>query len=70
MMIDQTLKNVVNGEKYVARIFTLGGVWQSIIQKAKAFKNKEGLSLNNFTECVSLTVTGEGKYAVNNLIWL
>lgn len=70
MNIDLILKNVVNGEKYKAKIFILGGVWQSIIHKAKAFKNKEGLSLNNFTECVSLTIKGEGKYAVNNLIWL
>ena len=70
MTIDLVLKNVVNGEKYISRIFALGGVWQSVIQKAKVFKNKEGISLNNFTECVSLTVTSEGKYAVNNLIWL
>lgn len=70
MTIKLVLKNVINGERYVLKIFALGGVWQSIIQKAKAFKNKEGISLNNFTECVSLTITGDGKYAVNNLIWL
>jgi len=70
MNIDLVLKNVVNGEKYVSRVFVLGGVWQSIIQKAKVFKNKDGISLNDFTECVSLTIKSEGKYAVNNLIWL
>lgn len=70
MEIELTLKNVVNGEKYSSKIIVLGGVWQSLIQKAKVFKNRDGISLNNFTECVSLTITGDGKYAVNNLMWL
>ncbi len=70
MTIELMLKNVENGEKYVSSVMVLGGVWQSVIQKAKVFKNKDGISLNNFTECVSLTITGDGKYAVNNLIWL
>ena len=70
MTINLVLKNFVNGEKYESKINVLGGVWQSIIQKAKVFKNKEGISLNDFTECASLTIDGDGKYAVNNLIWL
>lgn len=70
MSIDLVLKNVVNGEKYVSKVLVLGGVWQSVIQKAKVFKNKDGISLNSFTECVSLTLSSEGKYAVNNLMWL
>ncbi len=70
MTIELVLKNVENGEKYTSKIIALGEVWQSVILKAKVFKNKDGISLNNFTECVSLTVTGEGMYAVNNLMWL
>ena len=69
LTIDLILKTV-SGDKYSLKIFTLGGVWQSIIQKAKVFKNKEGIALSDFTECVSLTINGDGKYAVNNLIWL
>ena len=68
--IELVLTNVVNDETYSNKIFVIGGVWQSVIQKAKVFKNKDGISLNSFTECVSLTITGGGKYAVNNLIWL
>ena len=70
MSIELLLKNTVNGETYSSKVIILGGVWQSVIQKAKVFKNKDGISLQNFTECVSLAISGKGKYAVNNLIWL
>lgn len=47
-----------------------GGVWQYKIIEPKSFKNKIGQPLSNYTECQSLSVTANGRFAINNIIWL
>ncbi len=58
------------GEEYIVTVYIIGGVWQSQIIEAKTFKNKFGTSLSNFTECESVSINAEGKFAINNLMWL
>lgn len=57
-------------EEFVATVNILGGVWQSLIIEPKILKNKSGVSLSDFTECESVSVNAEGKFALNNLMWL
>lgn len=57
-------------EEYANTVTIIGGVWQSLIIKAKSLKNKNGISLANFTECDSLSVNAAVKFALNNLMWL
>ncbi|MGN1060649.1 MAG: hypothetical protein ACI4QN_02840 [Candidatus Coproplasma sp.] len=57
-------------EEYVATVNIIGGVWQSQIIEPKLLKNKSGVSLSDFTECESVSVNAEGKFALNNLMWL
>ncbi|MDE7380021.1 MAG: hypothetical protein K2N14_03110 [Clostridia bacterium] len=64
------LKNNADGNIYTVKVYVLGGVWQSETLKAKLFKNRNGVSLTDFTQCEYLTVSGSDKFALNNLIWL
>ncbi|MGN0808292.1 MAG: hypothetical protein ACI4MN_07600 [Candidatus Coproplasma sp.] len=57
-------------EEYVVTLNIIGGVWQSLIIEPKTLKNKYGAPLADFTGCESVTVNVEGKYALNNLMWL
>ncbi|MGN0812805.1 MAG: hypothetical protein ACI4MQ_04755 [Candidatus Coproplasma sp.] len=57
-------------EEYVATFNIIGGVWQSMIIEPKILKNKFGASLSSFVECESVSVNAEGKFALNNLMWL
>ena len=57
-------------EEFVATVNIIGGVWQSLIIEPKMLKNKSGVSLSDFTECESVSVNAEGKFALNNLMWL
>lgn len=64
---------LVSGEKavcYSAIIRLVGGVWQKIVLESKFFKNSEGIALENFDGCRTITVICDKKYALNNLIWL
>ena len=65
-----SLKNNADGLKYEVKQNILGGVWQSLTLQAKLFKNSNGISLNDFTKCESLAVKSDGKFVMNNLIWL
>lgn len=64
------LTNRFSGEEYVTVTEIIGGVWQSLIIKAKTLKNKSGNSLADFTDCGSVSINARGKYALNNLMWL
>ena len=57
-------------EEYSASFGIIGGVWQSMIVEPKLLKNKFGYSLADFTECESISVNANGKFALNNLMWL
>lgn len=57
-------------DEYVATVNIIGGVWQSQIIEPKMLKNKSGTSLTDFTECECVSVNAEGKFALNNLMWL
>ncbi|MGN0803998.1 MAG: alpha/beta hydrolase family protein [Candidatus Coproplasma sp.] len=57
-------------EEYSLTLDIKGGFWQNMIIEPKSLKNKNGLSLSDFTECQSVSVTSEAKFALNNLIWL
>lgn len=63
-----TTKNV--RDEFSAVLNIIGGVWQSLIVEPKMLKNKFGTSLSDFTECESVSVNAEGKFALNNLMWL
>lgn len=70
MELEVTLKLKSDQEAYRAKLYILGGVWQSQLIKPKTLKNKDGISLLSYTLCESLTVNGDKKFAINNLIWL
>lgn len=70
MTLEVSLKNKEDGDIYSVKLFILGGVWQSQTLKAKVFKNKNGVSLQSFSKCETLSVIGSGRFALNNLIWL
>lgn len=70
IILEVSLRNTADGLKYSVKINILGGVWQSLTLRAKAFKNANGVSLGDFTKCEGLAVTSDGKFALNNLIWL
>lgn len=57
-------------EEFTVTSNIIGGVWQSVIFEPKTFKNKSGVSLTDFTECASITINAESKFALNNLMWL
>lgn len=68
--LDVSLVNGSDGYTYSAKMYILGGVWQSGTLKVKVFKNHMGVSLTDFSKCQSLSFVGSGKFALNNLIWL
>ena len=53
---------------YIAKL--IGGVWQKVVLESKNFKNHEGMPLENFGSCRTISITCDRKYALNNLIWL
>lgn len=65
-----TLTTKFGQESYTVATYIIGGVWQSQIINAKSLKNKTGTSLNDFTECVCVSITASDKFALNNLMWL
>lgn len=65
-----TLADVSDGEIYKYSQIVLGGVWQSIILESKLFKTVNGVPLSDYVRTLRLCITCEGKYAVNNLMWL
>lgn len=70
IVLEVSLKNRADGLKYSVKLNILGGVWQSLTLWAKGFKNKNGISLTDFTKCEALAIKSDGKFALNNLIWL
>ncbi|MGN0806542.1 MAG: hypothetical protein ACI4MC_05840 [Candidatus Coproplasma sp.] len=59
-----------SSDAYVATVNIIGGVWQSQIIESKMLKNKNGAPLADFTDCESVSINAEGKFALNNLMWL
>lgn len=57
-------------DEFSASFNIIGGVWQSLIIEPKMLKNRYGASLNDYTECESLSINTEVKFALNNLMWL
>lgn len=57
-------------EEFVVSNNIIGGVWQSLIIEPKMLKNKAGASLIDFSDCATITVNAESKFALNNLMWL
>lgn len=57
-------------EEFVVFNNIIGGVWQSLIIEPKMLKNKAGASLVDFSDCATITVNAENKFALNNLMWL
>ena len=55
---------------YRLKVKVVGGVWQKIILESKLFKNADGMPLESFAECRSITLMCGVKYALNNLMWL
>lgn len=68
--ITLTLEDVSDGETYKLSQSILGGVWQSLILESKLFKTVNGAPLPDYARNLRLCITGEGEYAVNNVMWL
>ena len=58
------------GETYKCSQSVLGGVWQSLILESKLFKTVNGVQLVDFARNLKFCITCEGKYAINNVMWL
>lgn len=65
-----TMLIVSSGEKYTANVPVVGQVWQSLMLKAKHFKNKAGSALVCFSSGMVMRIGSKEKYAVNNVMWL
>ena len=48
----------------------LGGVWQSLILESKLFKNVNGAQLSDFVHNMKFCISSDGRYAINNILWL
>jgi hypothetical protein len=69
-MLELTIVVVESGEKYTAKIYTLGRVWQSVFLENKIFKNGAGAYLTDYSKELILTINCKEPYALNNLMWL
>lgn len=65
-----TLVSGDNSMNYSVNLKLVGGVWQKIVLDSKLFKNAEGVALEDFEGCKTITIVCDKKYALNNLIWL
>lgn len=65
-----TMSLVASGEKFTARIAVVGGVWQSLLLKAKHFKNLKGAALPCFSSGMIMRISAKEEYAINNVMWL
>ena len=65
-----TLEDAVTGEMYRYTQNVIGGVWQSLVLKSKLFKTVNGTPLSDYSHNVRFCVSCEGKYAINNVMWL
>lgn len=60
----------VSGDIYYTKFSVLGDVWQSKIIEPSVVKNERGRSLHDFTECETFSILSDGKFVVNNIMWL
>lgn len=44
--------------------------WKNIVLKAKNFKQENGTPLRDFSRCVSMSMTSELSFIVNNILWI
>ena len=65
-----TLEDAVTGEMFRYTQNVIGGVWQSLVLKSKLFKTVNGTPLSDYSHNVRFCVSCEGKYAINNVMWL
>ena len=65
-----TIVNSADGEIYKYSQNILGGVWQSLILESKLFKTVNGSQLSDYAHNLRFCISCEGKYAINNLMWL
>lgn len=68
--IELTLESAEDNTSYRATVNVVGEVWQNVILYANMFKNKQGVSLSDFTKGLKLTVRGKVEFALNNVMWL
>ncbi len=47
-----------------------GDMWQNVLLSAKDFKDKNNKPLSDFTEGRVLSIIGDNKFSVNNILWL
>ena len=59
-----------DGEVYKYGQSILGGVWQTLILESKLFKTASGAALSDYSHNLRFCVSSDGKYAINNLMWL
>ncbi len=56
---------------FVATREAVGGeIWEKMEFSAKDFKTADGLSLQDFSRCTFLSISGETKVVINNMLWL
>lgn len=65
-----TVTDLSTGDEYVGKVPVVGGAWQNVILESTAFKTSGGASLSDFTGDIKLTIRCEGKFAINNVLWL
>ncbi len=64
------IENTSDGEVYKCSQSILGGVWQTLILESKLFKTASGAALSDYSHNLRFCVSSDGKYAINNLMWL
>ena len=65
-----TIEDDGEGEIYKYTQSILGGVWQSLIIESKLFKTVNGTQLADYEHNLRLCISCDGKYAINNIMWL
>lgn len=65
-----TIENAADAETYKYSQSVLGGVWQSLILESKLFKTINGTQLADYAHNLRFCINCDGKYAINNLMWL
>lgn len=58
-------------ELYMTKLFLAGANgWKNIVLKSKSFKNGNGTPLSGFDRCVSMSLTSDIVFIVNNILWI
>lgn len=68
--VNFTIEDISEKETYKYSQSVLGGVWQSLILESKLFKNANGAQLSDYTHNIKFCICCDGRYAINNIIWL